>query len=671
MSSLLCQTDSSSWTSNQVISIGLWIGFVAFALTLFVLWRTRWGQVKPLSKCVALSVLGHLLLLAIAYTTQLPSDSGLGGETIAPLHVVEWDDEATPRPKPDDEPPPEEQPDPTLADTVPPIPIREPAPWERNESMTPEVAVEIPAEPADTSSAQNNPPALVALTSDPTSPSARDATTRPWEPIPQSVSPPPPLSASPVQDHGADERFSSDESLFAASMLPDIAAPPPQAADLPAGMAGGVELPADQLDATLQAGVDQLIAGTPEVPIANPSGSRQPSLMETSRSRIADRAVNESITEQRLGEWLDQNAPRRLGDGAEVPELYRMRSAARSARVVPPGATIDSEAGVDQALRWLARNQEADGRWDASRHGAGREDEVLGENRDGAGGRADTGITGLALLALLGHGHTHLEGEHRATVQRGLEFLLVSQGPQGELYGDAEVFARMYSHSIATIALTEAYAMTGDPRLVPGVDAALSYSRRAQHSGTGGWRYRPGEPGDMSQFGWQVMALRAGEQAGFAIPESTRLGMHRFLESCSTGRSGGLSSYRPREAASPTMTAESLACRYWLGMQLEPTRVQEAVDTIRAGDPADSNARPNLYFLYYAALALHEHGGSVWSQWNGSLQQRLLASQELAGPDAGSWAPDTRWGGYGGRVYSTAVATLCLEIPYRYSRAQR
>ena len=36
------------------------------------------------------------------------------------------------------------------------------------------------------------------------------------------------------------------------------------------------------------------------------------------------------------------------------------------------------------------------------------------------------------------------------------------------------------------------------------------------------------------------------------------------------------------------------------------------------------------------------------------------------GPQAGSWDTNDLWGGYGGRVYTTALATLTLEVYYRF-----
>ena len=74
----------------------------------------------------------------------------------------------------------------------------------------------------------------------------------------------------------------------------------------------------------------------------------------------------------------------------------------------------------------------------------------------------------------------------------------------------------------------------------------------------------------------------------------------------------------------------------------------------------------NLYYWYYATLALFQLQGDAWEAWNAALQTRLLAAQETSGTQAGSWPTDTVWGGYGGRVYSTAMAALCLEVYYRY-----
>ena len=41
----------------------------------------------------------------------------------------------------------------------------------------------------------------------------------------------------------------------------------------------------------------------------------------------------------------------------------------------------------------------------------------------------------------------------------------------------------------------------------------------------------------------------------------------------------------------------------------------------------------------------------------------------LVGSQAGdgSWNSACIWGGYGGKVYTTALATMCLEVYYRYT----
>jgi hypothetical protein len=331
------------------------------------------------------------------------------------------------------------------------------------------------------------------------------------------------------------------------------------------------------------------------------------------------------------------------------------------------GGNRQTEQAVNDALSWFARNQEADGRWVPQRFGAGRETRVLGHDRDHAGIRSDTGLTGLALLTFLAAGHTHLEGDYRDTVQRGLNFLVSQQANDGNLAGPAKLFARMYCHGMATLAVCEALAMTGDPQLRPCVERAVRYTLDAQDPTTGGWRYQPGDrDGDMSQFGWQVMALKSAEMAGIATPSQTRSGMLRFLRSVSQGQHRGLASYRPNASVSRTMTAEALACRYFLNVQQDYRSINEATLFLSQERPGSSPGKPNLYYWYYATLALRQSESEAWRRWNSSLQQALLSSQDTSGDLAGSWSPDTVWGSYGGRVYSTALATLCLEVYYRY-----
>ena len=110
--------------------------------------------------------------------------------------------------------------------------------------------------------------------------------------------------------------------------------------------------------------------------------------------------------------------PRRAGDGKEMPAMLRSRVSDRLKIAQRHGGTVTSEAAVNAALEWMAANQSTDGRWDADAHGAGKESKIMGHDRGGAGKKADTGVTGLALLAFLGAGESHLEGKHRHVLSR-------------------------------------------------------------------------------------------------------------------------------------------------------------------------------------------------------------------------------------------------------------
>ncbi len=296
------------------------------------------------------------------------------------------------------------------------------------------------------------------------------------------------------------------------------------------------------------------------------------------------------------------------GINAVLPDLYKDRVADnRSELIRSRGGSPESEAAVQRALRWLASVQSPAGYWDADRFGAGQERLVLGHDRRGAGAKADTAMTGLALLAFLGDGHTHLDnGQYAETIRRGLESILQAQRRDGCLAGEAELFAAMYSHGIATLALSEAFVLSGDKRLEPAVRAAIDYTIRAQHPASGSWRYQPLESGDMSQLGWQLMALKSAELAGVPTPAATRDGMVRFIKSASSGQHGGIAAYRPNDRASRTMTAEALVCRQFLGMSRDNPAAGEAAAYLLGELP--TSERINLYYWYYGTLACTSKG---------------------------------------------------------------
>ncbi|MDB4633850.1 squalene--hopene cyclase [Rubripirellula sp.] len=339
---------------------------------------------------------------------------------------------------------------------------------------------------------------------------------------------------------------------------------------------------------------------------------------------------------------------------------------AKIAALTQTGGSQETEAAVASALRFLAQTQQPNGSWNPQTTGAGVERAPLGVNRHGAGGRSETAITGLALLAMIGAGNTHHQGPYADHVYRGLAFLINSQSraPQnmGSLAGPTtSVYSATYSHGIAALAMCEAAAITQDASALVSAQRAMAYTKQMQIPATGGWRYtRYDRDGDLSQLGWQAMVLDAGHRAKLPVNAQAVKGIQRFLRSVRAGR-GGLASYRPREAPTRTMTAEALATRLLIGETVPKTEINEAERSLMQQLPGIGV--DNYYYWYYATLALHQLQDDAWNQWNDALQRRLLSTQQ---PD-GSWSSNTVWGGYGGEIYTTSMAALCLETYYRHA----
>ncbi|MCC7335733.1 MAG: hypothetical protein IT422_11580 [Pirellulaceae bacterium] len=620
---LLGQYSDSLWrawlyvTHTRSLAIALGIGFAILAISLLVASRTRWGQAKPLTKCVVLSVLAHvwLLMYALGSREVLPQGSPDGRETS--MSVAFESDAAHFLPQvPSLEENLQESESKSTADTS--ENDFAPQPWERTAALG-----ELP-QPASLREAlaksDLTPPGLLPVT-EPT----------PLPPLPPQDSladllPDEPTRANPSNDQPTptlDVANNTQPEQPDPIAIQAIDSPPPASVLPPAAMANLAALDARPVSAD-------------HSPILPPE--------------------------------------MQLPADSQLPPEYQLRQAANRLQLATAyGADQDSEAAVEAGLAWLAAAQSSDGSWNAKQFGAGTETHALGESRYGTGDKADTGVSGLALLAFLSAGHTHVQGKHQKTVELGLSYLLRAQWSTGDLSGPKQVGqersvlnARMYCHSIATLALAEAHVMTGDVVLHDSLMRAAQYSINAQDTRGGGWRYRPGDSGDLSQFGWQAMALKSVQRSGIHVPAVVTQRMHSFLDSCSTGTSKGLFTYRPREGRpSETMTAEGFACRLFLDDPMSLAAQKESLKMIM--DRRPGVGEDNVYFWYYATLALFQLQDQNWRDWNQALKQRLLSTQEpVYSTQAGSWTPDHMWGGYGGRVYSTAMSCLCLEVYYRY-----
>jgi len=366
-----------------------------------------------------------------------------------------------------------------------------------------------------------------------------------------------------------------------------------------------------------------------------------------------------------------EDAPRTPDDVRKLMtrEVYALRTAEGRAKSIggPGGTTKGSEAAVEAGLAWLAKTQEADGSW-------------LG-GPGGDGPRYEVGITGLALMAFLGAGYTHADGPHKAAVAKGLDWLKANQAADGS-FPKRRSF---YEQGIAAIALGEAYALTQDKAVRPAAERAILFiaGQQPEH---GGFRYQGGtteKGGDLSVSGWQMIAMITGFCGGVeTVPEQAITRSRALLKSAYRQDGGSVYVVGGGDNTTVSMTAVGALCRQFLGGPEADREIQASVDYLDTrGRRVGNDGRAlvgDLYYTYYSCLALFQAGGKYWERWNKAYRTKLVEAQEKREADAegrfvqGSWDPAIDAFGKGaGRVYTTAMAVLCLETPYRYARLPR
>jgi hypothetical protein len=363
-----------------------------------------------------------------------------------------------------------------------------------------------------------------------------------------------------------------------------------------------------------------------------------------------------------------------------VDQLLSLRNPELRKEIVKKhGGGISTEKTIEEALLWLKRQQSEGGSW------------ILHDGYPDAGEptmKTETGATTLALLAFLGAGHTHVAGDHRQTVKRGLDWLVRNQREDGNFHDryDLGHQSTYYAHAQAMIILCESILLTGDESLREPTSKGLEYLLAGQNPTQGGWRYRPATEltvGDLSVTGWALMALHTARAAGFEFPESHFLRAGVFLESVSE-KQGTRFKYMPSdppESVTLTMTAEGLLSRQYLGASPDSLSMKSGSGWLLSSvnEPQWKEGRRNVYEWYYTAQTLHNLGGDDWYLWYQTVARQIVRAQTKsgstkAGKDVrGSWDPISPAGAYheyaaqAGRLYITAMCVLILETPYRHA----
>lgn len=342
------------------------------------------------------------------------------------------------------------------------------------------------------------------------------------------------------------------------------------------------------------------------------------------------------------------------------------RNEERNAFLKTENGKLVNEA-IQNGLKWLAKMQDkTTGKWQPELQ-LGKEEYTIG-------------ITALALMSFSGSNETHLRGNYKETVLKGVNYLLSQQLKNGRLNGliGPAKGNYMYNHGLATLALLDIYSMTMDKTLLPALETAVSFMVSAQNK-SGGWGYTiDADITDSSVTGWQVMSLVYAKN--LAINKNLNPVLQKVKKwydsiTDTDGRTGyrELGSYPNGHIA---LTSVGMFCRQLLASSVRDIEIlakeeQLLLQQMPVRFVKGNERNTDYYYYYYGSLAMYQQNGAAWKQWGAALQDSLLNVQQTVGANAGSWEPVDRWSNYGGRFYTTSMAILALESNFRFPRFNR
>lgn len=356
---------------------------------------------------------------------------------------------------------------------------------------------------------------------------------------------------------------------------------------------------------------------------------------------------------------------------SNIPASMKKRCsrADRIQRLLSNGGTEACEESVVNALRFLKKTQNPNGSWEK---------------------RNNVAMTGLALLAYLGHCETAQSPEFGETVLGAVNYLSnVALKNNGKLSSDFKDKHWPYENAIALYALAEAYTLCvkGFNENFPGLEEAVQLAGQfminSQHR-SGAWEYAydtdNSRGGDTSIAGWHIQALKACEYTGIEYKNLKRASKKAidYMESMQN-QSGAIGYSSPKGAENRngngvTLTAVGALCfQIWEGSS--DANARKATRFIDKNVEFKWNSKQSeLYGHYYAVQAMINQGGEPWERYNALFRDQVLKNQAKDGSfkNVGGGKPVEGSGvQFQGNNsfqthYRTCLATLMLEAYYRF-----
>jgi hypothetical protein len=252
---------------------------------------------------------------------------------------------------------------------------------------------------------------------------------------------------------------------------------------------------------------------------------------------------------------------------------------------------------IEKGLEWVAKQQYADGHWDANNN------------------QNPTTMTSLGGMSLLMEGSTLRDGKYSTNLRKAVDWLVRRAQPNG-LIGNPnnqiEAARYIYGHGYAMLFLASVYGEEEDgdrrKRLEDVLTKAVEFSGKAQ-TDRGGWGYvSSSDSGGFDEGSTtitQLQGLRACRNAGIVVPKSIIDNAHKYMEKATTERGSVIYSLaQGGHEGGPALAAAALAGSFSSG-EYNSKRAKKYIQFCRTAIPIAATGRfgHDEYTHYYSRSA--------------------------------------------------------------------